>query len=131
MSNVMCKKVRMLRTIIVLLLSSSAYASSLIDDLESRNKIDISTPNGNKYEMDAIGVFWGSPHFMMECLPPGSQLHKPFTIFFEVLENGKMGQLAYREEDSVTDCISRNVKNREFPIPLKPFVVRIDLSFTE
>ena len=68
---------------------------------------------------------------MMKCLPLGSPIHDPLTIFFEVMKDGSMGVLVFTETNHMTECISKNARNRSFPTPAKPTVVRIDLSFTE
>lgn len=128
---VMCKGINMLRFIVLVLFVTTTYASSVVDELEERNKVAVASPEGEKYEMNAVMAFWASPHFMMQCLPPGSPIHDPFSVFFEVMENGGMGALVFTETDHVTECITKNVISRIFPIPAKPFVVRIDLSFTE
>ena len=77
----------MLRLIILAFFVTTAYTSPTIDELEERNKVAVSTPEGEEYEMNAVMAFWGNPHFMMECLPSGSSAHYLFTILFEVIEN--------------------------------------------
>ena len=113
------------------LLTSLAHASGGVGELELRNKSDFAEAGGHEYEMEAVRAFWGSPHFMMQCLPPGSPIHAPFKIFFEILPNGTMGELKFTKKTKITECIAKNVKERHFPKPIKPFVVGINMKFTE
>ncbi len=122
----------MIRTILCLLiLSFGVQASSAYEALEQRNLQDTSVPSGKEYENTVVAAFWGSPHFMAECVPPGSQVQEPLTILFEVLPSGAMGELEFSRSDPVTECISRNVSGKRFPKPNKAFAARVDLTFVE
>ena len=83
------------------LLASNVNASS-IAELDKRNVIDVAKPNGAKFEKSIVRDFWGDPHFMRQCLPPGSPLHKPFTIYIEILKTGEIGQLVFTVNTKVT-----------------------------
>jgi len=121
----------MIRILLLCLLTTIAHASDKLQELESRNKIDISKAGGNDYEIQAVQTFWGEPHFMMQCLPPDSPIHEPFTIYFEVLRNGNMGDIVFTTTTDVTDCMARKVKNKSFPVPSSSFVVKINMEFVE
>lgn len=112
-------------------IKSDAKPSVKLKELESRNKSDVEKAGGKEYEMEAVHAFWGSPHFMKKCLPSDSSLHSPFTIFFEVLPSGGIGEIEFTTNTEVTECIASSVKKRHFSKPKKPFVVGIKLRFTK
>ena len=115
---------------VLLLLSSVAHASS-ISELEARNKTDASKPNGAEFESNVVRNFWGNPHFMRQCLPSGSPIHKPFTIYIEILKTGEIGELAFTLKTKATKCIESFVREKNFQKPEIPFVAKIKLSFTK
>jgi len=112
------------------LLSSSVHASS-VAELEKRNIADIEKPNGKNIEMEVVKNFWGDAKFMMQCVPPGSPIHKPFTIYIEILKTGKIGQLAFTLNTKATKCIETFVRKKQFLKQETPFVAKIKLSFKE
>ena len=102
-----------------------------LQDLEQLYQQNISKPGGREYACKAIKAFWGNLAFMRECAPPNAPTAESFTIFFQVLPNGRMGQIYLFPETSVGKCIKKHVLKRNFPMPAEPFVVRIRLAFTE
>lgn len=116
--------------ILTQVLLTIAHASDL-KNLEIRNKNNTYNDAGKQYESKVVIQFWGNTHFMMQCISTGAPVHRPFTIFFEVLPDGKMGRLAFTITTNVTKCISNHVKTKIFLKPEKAFVARIDLSFTK
>ncbi len=112
------------------LVSSAAHASN-ITELEKRNIADVERPNGKNIEMEVVKNFWGDAKFMMQCVPPGSPIHEPFTIYIEILKTGKIGQLAFTLDTKATKCIESFVRKKQFIKPENPFVAKIKLSFKE
>lgn len=122
----------MYRIIIVsLYLFSTVALASNITELENRNISDIAKQNGKEFEKSVVQDFWGNPQFMMQCAPPGSPIHKAFTIYIEILETGEIGQLAFTLNTDTTKCIESFVRQKQFKKPNVPFVAAIKLSFTK
>lgn len=112
------------------LFSSGVFASN-IAELEKRNIADAAKPNGKNIEMEVVKNFWGNAKFMMQCIPPGSPIHKPFTIYIEILKTGKIGQLAFTLNTKATKCIETFVRKKQFIKPKNSFVAKIKLHFKE
>ncbi len=112
------------------LFSTSAYSLSIVE-LEKRNLVDVANQNGKNFEAEVVRNFWGDAKFMMQCVPPGSPIHKPFTIYIEILKTGKIGELAFTLNTNATKCIESFVRKRQFLKPQNPFVAKIELSFKE
>ena len=117
--------------VVFLGMATAASAGSTAGQLESRNKRDTSTPEGEKYQRKAVTTFWGDASFMGECAPEGKPLPKAFTIYFEVTRDGAFGEMLLVPETEVGECVRKHVTARRFEKPRHPFVVKIDLSFKE
>ena len=93
--TVMCKrKIRYVAIFISLFLFSATVYASNIAELDKRNIADVAKQNGKEIEMEVVKNFWGNAKFMMQCIPPNSPIHKPFTIYIEILKTGRIGELA-------------------------------------
>lgn len=83
-----------------------------------------------KYEMVSVGEFWGNDtSYLTACTHGGKPLPEPFTIYFEVLPDGRLGQLLFVPETDVARCIGAHVTGRTFTKPPGDYVTRIDMSF--
>lgn len=82
------------------------------------------------YEMVSVKSFWGNAAFMKECTHENKPLPEPFTIYFEVLPNGALGQLLFSPLTDVGHCIHARVVGRRFPNPPGgAYVTKIEMSF--
>jgi len=101
-----------------------------LQELEQLNQLCISERGGRKYELEATKAFFGDLSFLRECAPPDAPVADSFTIYFQVLTNGRMGEIYFFPETPVATCVRRHVIDKTFPRPTRPFVVKIPLSFT-
>lgn len=111
-------------------LASAAHAGSTIADLDARSRRDVASPEGQAYEMKAVGAFWGDAQFMRLCVPPSAPIAGPLTIYAEIKPDGAMGELVIVPKTAVARCIEENTRDRRFPNPPGLFMLKIDLSFT-
>ncbi len=100
-------------------------------ELEELNRQCISEPGGQEYERTAIKAFFGDVSFMRECAPPDAPIAESFTIYFQVLTTGRMGEIYFFPETPVAACVGRRVIDKTFPTPKRPFMVKVPLSFTK
>ena len=70
-----------------------AHANPNIEDFARR--AEESLERNRDYEVTSVAAFWGDASFMAKCAPAGSPLSQPFTIYFEVLEDGRLGSLVF------------------------------------
>jgi hypothetical protein len=81
------------------------------------------------YEMVSVQEFWGDAAYMKECTSENNPVPKPFTIYFEVLPDGKLGEILFVPETDVTRCIKAHVIGRRFTKPPGTYVTKIEMSF--
>lgn len=120
----------MKRFLSILLIPALVSASDILSDLEQRNKEDTSKSGGSETEMQIVQQFWGNPHFMRQCLPPGSSIPEPFVIYIDLID-GHTNRIAFSKNSTVTSCIYQNVKDKTYQISHKRFVAKIDMKFSE
>ncbi len=109
---------------------SPAPSSARIAEFETRYQTSVATPEGKGYEAPATAAFWGDSAFMRTCAPAGGPVAQPFTLYFEVLQTGDLGELVFSPETEVAKCIRKEVAGRKFPPPPGGyFVGRIDMKF--
>jgi hypothetical protein len=99
-------------------------------EFQNRYQNSIATPEGKGYETSATAAFFGDSTFMRTCASPGGPVAAPFTVYFEVVQNGDLGELVFSPETDVANCIRKEVTGRRFPPPPGGyFVGRVDLKF--
>ncbi len=103
--------------------------SATMEELEERNTKDTASPSGKEYEKKAVQAFWSDVSFMRKCAPPAAPIAKSLLIYFEVKNNGTLGQLEITPKTKVASCIAKYVQQRVFPQPPSEFVVKIKLDF--
>jgi hypothetical protein len=117
-------------TILCLVTTGASLADSASQHMLARAQ-ESEARNGN-YATVATKTFWGDVSFMPECVPNGNPLREAFTIYFEVLANGKLGEVVFEPDTKIAECIRRHVTNRTFPLPPGgSYVTKINMRFAE
>ena len=105
----------------------AVLAGSTPEQMAARAKNSLS--RNSAYEMVSVQEFWGDASYLASCTGKNKPLPKPFTIYFEVLPNGQLGELLFVPETDVTRCIRPNVAGRRFTKPPGTYVTKIEMSF--
>jgi hypothetical protein len=116
-------------TTALLVMPGSSIAASSIEQMARRAKESLAS-NG-RYEEVSVKAFWSDISFMSECAPAAGQpAAAAFTIYFEVLPNGDLGEVVLDPETMTAECIRRHVAHRKFPKPPGgPYVTKIYMKF--
>lgn len=109
------------------LLTFTGIASSTQEQMAARARESLTRNSG--YEMVSIQEFWGDAAYLTECTDENKPLPTPVTIYFEVLPDGKLGELLFAPETDVGRCIKAHVTGRHFTRPPGTYVTKIEMSF--
>lgn len=96
---------------------------------EMAARVSESLARDSSYEMVSVREFWGDASYLGKCTNKNNPPPQPFTIYFEVLSNGSLGQLLFVPETPVAQCIKQHVQSRHFTKPPGTYVTRIEMSF--
>lgn len=118
---------KMLVSFFLASLSTVAVAEKGQVEWQSLNKQ--STEKEKGYEMRAVTAFFGDGRIMAPCASLEAPLPEPFTMFFTVLPNGELGEVAIFPLTSTAACMKNGLLTTKFPMPKEPFVVAIGMSF--
>ena len=109
------------------LLPFVAFASPTQEQMAAR--VRESLARDSSYEMVSVQEFWGDAAYLKECTNENKPSPMTFTIYFEVLPDGKLGELLFVPETRVARCIKAHIVGRRFTRPPGTYVTKIEMSF--
>jgi hypothetical protein len=113
---------------LLLMTPGPSIAASNIEEMARRAKESLA--RNSQYEEVSLKAFWSDISFMSECVPAGESAAAAFTIYFEILPNGDLGEVVLDPETMTAECIRRHVMHRKFPTPPGgAYVTRINMKF--
>lgn len=120
-------KARCAALIVLIATALSSCTKSPVDEMADRAKE--SRARDQNYERISAREFWGDMSYMEDCVPKNSPM-KPFDLYFEVLPDGKLGEMIAEPSTSVSTCIERHVSGRVFSLPPKglPYVTKVGID---
>jgi hypothetical protein len=114
-------------TVILVLISSAVLAESSLKEMAARASESLA--RDSSYEMVSVKAFWGDASFLEQCAPKSSPVPASLVIYFEVLPDGRLGQVLIDPLTETAKCVIKHTAHRTFPKPPGKYVTKIDMSF--
>lgn len=80
------------------------------------------------YEMQAVKSFFGNGSALRKCVAPDGPEPEPFTIYLEILPDGRSGRSLYAPMTETAKCLQAATANLDYPKPDQAYVIEIKFS---
>lgn len=104
-------------------------ASISIRKWDEMSAFSESTEEGKAYNRRVIQQLFDNASFMGKCAPPGSEVVDPFTLYFEIGEDGLVAAFAADPQTPAASCMLDAIRKRSFEAPEKAHTVKLEMHF--
>ncbi|HEX7028102.1 MAG TPA: hypothetical protein VF268_12745 [Gammaproteobacteria bacterium] len=104
-------------------------ASISIGKWNEMSALSESTAEGKAYKRRVIQQLFSNASFMGKCAPPGSEVVDPFTLYFEIGEDGLVSAIAADPQTPAASCMIDAIRERSFEAPEKAHAVKLEMRF--
>jgi hypothetical protein len=107
--------------------ATATAAASTLADMKVRAQASLKLDR--TYDQRAGQALFGDRRFVDACAPRSLPPPDAFTMYIEILTDGRIGETLYAPMNATGRCIQDRIKGFVFPKPPAPYVLEINLKF--